>query len=308
MDEEKILQIEEGALACLPYQEGIMITRYRGIGRLAKIPETIDGLTVRAIAKKAFLSCKTLEEIILPDTIEEIGDWAFAHAESLYRVTIPRHEFVRGKELFLGCKRLHTVVLHGTRKQQQEDEQNGIGYMLAAAATVLHAYPLLDPVRLGTTEWVRSWDEKLMQLIHTDDLEGYEELWTCGEEDYEGKDYDIKSYPVEKRKMKVRMAYFRLLHPYKISESIREALEAYLKSHTKGTGEEEAWQVLIGEHPEDIAYYQIFTDAGCVSQDNFEGLLEDMQKVNAQMKAYMLRYREENLAKKDAFADFTLDW
>ena len=97
--------------------------------------------------------------------------------------------------------------------------------MLALAVTVLHDYFLFDPVEAGTAEWVRRWDEKLMDLIELDDLDGFEELWTCGEEDYEGKDYDIKSYPVEKRKMKLRVVYFRLLYPYKLSEEMNNSFE-----------------------------------------------------------------------------------
>ena len=53
--------------------------------------------------------------------------------------------------------------------------------------------------------------------------DGFEELWTCGEEDYEGKDYDIRSYPVEKRKMKLRVVFFRLLFPYRISNPVSTA-------------------------------------------------------------------------------------
>ena len=39
-----------------------------------------------------------------------------------------------------------------------------------------------------------------------------------------------------------------------------------------------------------------------------DDILADMKEVNAQMKAYMLRYKEEHLTKKEAFAAFELDW
>ena len=306
--EEKVLSIDGGSLACVPYKSGVSIKRFRGIGDLITIPENIDGLPVIAIEKKAFLSCKTVKKIVLPDTVMEIGDWAFAHADKLKTVVIPNHELTRGKELFLGCKRLSEIILSGTEEEIQKDHEDGIGRMLAAAVTVMHDYFLFNPVDVRTDEWVKRWDDKLTDLLKLDDLDGFEELWTCGEEDYEGKDYDIKSFPVEKRKMKLRLVYFRLLHPYKISDSVKDELKEYLAAHTKGTKEPEAWEIIIKEHPEDIRYYEVFTDAGCVTDENFDELLADMETVGAQAKAYMIRFQEEHLTKKDAFSSFELDW
>lgn len=303
-----MLSIEEGTIAYLEEKNGIVMKRYRGIGKKAIVPESIEGKPVISIARKAFLSCKTLREIVLPNSIEEIGDWAFAHTEELRTITIPRRELTRGKELFLGCKRLREIQLLGTEEEQLQDKKDGINRMLAAAVTILHDYFLFTPTEVRGDAWIARWDEQLLKLVRLDDLDGFEELWTCGEEDYEGKDYDIKSYPVEKRKMKLRMIYFRLLHPYKLAETVKSELQQYLHDHTKGTKEPEAWEVLLEEHSEDITYYKVFTEAGCVTEENFDDLLSDMQDVNAQMKAYMLKYKEEHLTKRDAFAAFELDW
>ena len=213
---------------------------------------------------------------------------------------------MRGKELFLGCKRLKEIFFG--KDNLEENRKLGLGRMMAMAVTVLHDYFLFDPQEIGSDAWVKRWDEKLLGLVRLDDLDGFEELWTCGEEDYEGKDYDIKSYPVEKRKMKLRIVYFRLLHPYKLSQMAQEELKQYLRSHTKGTAEPEAWDIIIEEHSEALAYYKIFAEAGCINNENFDALLADMAKVGAEAKAYLLRYQEEHLEKKDAFAAFALDW
>jgi hypothetical protein len=155
---------------------------------------------------------------------------------------------------------------------------------------------------VGGDEWVEAWDEKLLALMELDDLDGFEELWTCGEEDYEGKDYDIKSYPVEKRKMKLRVVYFRLLNPFKIKSTTKEKLQAYVStSH-------EAWEIIMDEHPQELEYYKAFTEAGAATEENFEKLIADMDKVSAEIKAFMLRYRDENIGKRDVFSDFELDW
>lgn len=302
--EEKILTTENGNLVYEERKDGIAIKRYRGIGLDIKVPETIDGKEVVAIERKAFLSCKTIKSIELPETIVEIGDWAFAHAEELRYITIPSHGISKGKELFLGCKRLRHIYVNG----REELKDNGVSMMLASTVTILHDYFLFDVTQINDQEWVNRWDEKLLKLINLDDLDGFEELWTCGEEDYEGKDYDIKSYPVEKRKSKLRVVYFRLLHPYMLQEKIKEELSSYIRKHTKGTDEPESWEIIITEHPEELEYYQIFTDSGAVNEENFDGILADMQSVNAQMKAYMLKYKDDHFTKKDAFAAFELDW
>lgn len=290
-------------------KEGVSIRRYRGTGTVAAVPAQIGGAPVVCIERKAFLSCKTVREIVLPDTVAEIGDWAFAHAEQLRTVRMPRREMRCGKEMFLGCKRLREIALSDCAPDAQGVcGEDGLGRMLAMAVTVLHDYFLFSPMEAGSDMWVAKWDQKLLGLLATYDLEGFEELWTCGEEDYEGKDYDIKSYPVEKRKMKLRIVYFRLLHPYKLSDAVRDALEAYLAAHTKGTAEPEAWDILLEEHKEELAYYEAFARAGGVTEENFDGLLADMAGVGAEIKAYLIRYREEHFGARDAFAAFELDW
>ena len=289
---------EGGQLAYAPYKNGIAIKRYRGIAAKIKIPEYIDGKPVIAIERKAFLSCKTIKEIELPDTIEEIGDWAFAHAEQLRTITIPNRALTRGKELFLGCVRLKEILVRTL------DELNslGLGRMLAMAVTVLHDYFLFEPLEMGDDAWVNRWDSKLLDFIRLDDLDGFEELWTCGEEDYEGKDYDIKSYPVEKRKMKLRIVYFRLLHPYKLKPEMEHELKAYLKVSS------EAWDIIMEEHADSLEYYKLFADAGCITEENFDSLLTDLANGSAEIKAYMLKYKDEHLQAADAFSAFELDW
>ena len=86
----------------MPYKSGYALKRYRGAGEQIMVPSCIGPKPVTAVERKAFLSCKTIKSITLPDTIEELGDWAFAHAEQLRTVRMPCRALTRGKELFLG--------------------------------------------------------------------------------------------------------------------------------------------------------------------------------------------------------------
>ena len=55
----------------------------------ADIPETIEGVTVRAIGEDAFLFCGSLRRVTFPKTLESIGRTAFASCEALRRIDIP---------------------------------------------------------------------------------------------------------------------------------------------------------------------------------------------------------------------------
>jgi hypothetical protein len=292
-------ELKLGNLVYAHYKNGIEIKKYRGIDEKVVIPNTIDEKPVIAIDKKAFLSCKTIREIEIPDSVAEIGDWAFAHAENLRTIILPRRDISRGKELFLGCKRLRSIELKNLPEKLKD---KGLGRMFSLGVTILHDYFLFSPLDVGNCEWVKRWDEKLMALMELDDLDGFEELWTCGEEDYEGKDYDIKSYPVEKRKMKLRVVYFRLLNPYKLKADTKEKLQKYIKES------KESWKIIMEEHRNEIEYYRVFTEAGAANEENFESLICDMDNVLPEIKAFMLKYRGENLRNKDAFSEFELDW
>ena len=48
------------------------------------------------IGAKAFLSCKSIEKLILPDTLERAADWGFAHMKNLREITLPARELLFG--------------------------------------------------------------------------------------------------------------------------------------------------------------------------------------------------------------------
>ena len=70
-----------------------MITKYTGSDTICHIPETLDGRTVVSIegsnSKSAFEDCANLQYVLLPDTIQSIGQFAFFKCESLISVSLP---------------------------------------------------------------------------------------------------------------------------------------------------------------------------------------------------------------------------
>ena len=75
-----------------------------------EVPAEIDGLPVTVIGDHAFASTAA-EEVILPDSISNIGDMAFAGSKTLHKVNIPEGVEQIGNECFLNCTNLQVVRL-----------------------------------------------------------------------------------------------------------------------------------------------------------------------------------------------------
>jgi hypothetical protein len=71
-----------------------------------------DGIT--SIQPSAFAGCTNLANIALPKTLKSIGGEAFAECISLTRVTIPEGVISIGNWAFDYCSSLESVVIHGS--------------------------------------------------------------------------------------------------------------------------------------------------------------------------------------------------
>ena len=96
----------------------ITITGYTGPGGAVTIPDTINGLPVTAIgnvidlsAGGAFQDKSGLTSVTIPDTVTNIGNWAFFSCTSLTNVTIPNAVNSIGYQAFSSCSGLTTVTL-----------------------------------------------------------------------------------------------------------------------------------------------------------------------------------------------------
>ena len=276
-------------------QEAVINATTEASGELV-LPASIEGLPVTTIEKKAFLSRKQIKSVQLPPTIRKIEDWAFAHCDRLEEITFPHREVELGRAVFLGCGRLQAIHIAG------ETEDTAV--LLAAAVVQEDAPYLLDLKEAGSEEWLGKWDARMLAILDSDDMEGYSRQILCGEEDYGST--DVGAFVQEKRKRKVRLLFTRLLHPIGLEEAVRNRLEAYLREHTKGCESEETWQVMLSEHAEDVVYQTLFAKLGCISEENFDGLLEETGEDRPLLRAFLLRYREEHMQNVNFFADLEL--
>lgn len=91
--------------------------KYSKDGRkLLKAPYELNGTYsikegVRIICNNAFFCCRSLTDIVIPDSVTSIGDGAFEGCRSLTEVVIPNSVTTIGGFAFMKCKSLAEVVI-----------------------------------------------------------------------------------------------------------------------------------------------------------------------------------------------------
>ena len=288
---EKRLGMENGTIRYRIEKDRAVITGFQGFAANLALPAQIEGCAVAVVDRKAFLSRKSLCTIVMPDSVEEVGDWAFAHCDSLREVSFPGRQVRFGRAAFKDCSSLGRIAVRGNAAFSAE--------LLAAAVTMMDAYYLLNLCGAGSGEWLEQWDIRLLSILRASDAEGYISQSVYGEEDYIGT--DLEEFTNARRKVKVRLAFLRLLHSHGLDSSLRAELEQYLRSLTKGQAGEEAWLVVREEHGSHREYYSLFAELGCISQDNFPGILGDIGENSPEMKAFFLKYMGEQRTETDFF-------
>lgn len=291
------LTVKGGSLSYLIKNDEARVERCRVLSSVVEIPDEIEGFPVTVIGKKALLGEKLLEELFLPVKVREVEDWAFARCDRLRRVSMPRRQILFGKGVFKDCRKLSRIDLNGT-------ENKKIAGLLAMTPVMLDAEYLLSPMDAGERIWLEKLDARLLTLLEKPDEEGYLKQVLCGEEDLMAS---LPYYLAGRRREKAQLCFLRLLNDFGLKEELRNDLREYLRENTKGCEYEAAWEIVIEEHGQDREYYRIFAEAGCIREENFDGLLLDMGENTPEMKAWLLRYREEEMRGEDFFAGFSLD-
>ncbi len=290
--------------------EDVIVIGYRGKDISVTIPDYVEGRSVTIIGKKAFLGCKDLQKLILPDTINVIQEWAFACCSRLEIIILPKKELTIGQGILKDCHKLQQIFAKSLMdKDEPADEkwQEDIAYLLAATMGKLDAFYLFDLMAAGTKDWLQQWDARMLFQMEQEDTEGYSKMLLCGEEDYGSKENNLEYYIEQRRRAKVRLAMLRLLHDTGLTPTTRQMLLDYIRSHKKGEASEETWKVVLEEHGDEKAYYQFLIDTDCITQENFNAMLEDMGDYHTEMKAFLMNYQSTNLEKDDVFASLEFE-
>ena len=75
------------------------------------IPSTIDGKSVTRIGREAFIGCRSLTNVIIPDSVSIIGWAAFVGCSSLKNITIPDKVTSIVDHAFAHCTSLTSIII-----------------------------------------------------------------------------------------------------------------------------------------------------------------------------------------------------
>ncbi len=297
------------------HEDELGITAVKLDGSILEIPAYIDGIPVTVIEKKAFLGLNHMVKCILPETIRLIQSFAFGQCGQLLKVVIKRNapeditgscgveELTRGSSsltfeqgAFVSCRRLRHICIG-------RDEESQVAALLGAIPYKLEAEYLLMDSYIGSNDWFNKWDQKLLSYLAEDNEEGYINLVLCGEEDIKKSPSGFAS---EKKRKKAALCFLRLMNPDNITDTARSKYERYILKHIKGSKSEEAWDALRLDFVEDMDYFKFFAELGGINKDNIDGMLKDLGEDNAEAKAFLMRYKNENFGENDIFDAFSL--
>lgn len=88
-----------------------IITGYNGSTTELEIPETLDGYMVASIGEGAFMVCKNLRSITIPDSVTTIGRGAFSGCSSLSSVKITNSITSIANRMFYNCTSLNDIII-----------------------------------------------------------------------------------------------------------------------------------------------------------------------------------------------------
>lgn len=291
-------QIENGILSYIIVDNGVCITGFEGTDALLVIPETIDGVPVCGIGRKAFLGNRSLQHIILPKAIEWIGDWAFCNCAQLQRIEFPCHSIGLGKGLFAKDAKLEEITFGSDREKMSVP-----GRLLAVAVTLLDAEYLLDMAQTGGAEWYSRFDGRLLDFLAEPMENALKSLVYCAEEDMGAKQ---EACLKEQECRKAYLALLRLAYPKHLDKETAEKLKACLLDQ-EGLQTGFAWEaVKSADDKEQLIFCDIMLKLNGIREENISLVLEDLGDACIELKAHLLKAWEQRKTQTSAWERFAL--
>jgi len=93
--------------------KAVKITGYVGLNQIIRVPPLIQRLPVTSIGEWAFAGSKSLDSIIIPDSITSIENGAFNGCSNLAEINIPDNVTSIGEWAFYQCSSLTSIDIPG---------------------------------------------------------------------------------------------------------------------------------------------------------------------------------------------------
>lgn len=250
------------------------------------------------------LSGGYIERVVLPDTVEKVGNFAFYNASSLTCLEIGEKLIGIGSDAFMNCRKLHRLYLRcgygkksGLRQilaQISHDMEVSFGDEGSTWAKVL--FP----------EYYESYDEIAPAHIFGRNIEGEgfraRQSFRDGVMDF--AQYDLifpKACVEEKEETLCRLAYNRLFYPVMLGQEAKRLYTEYLIAHTAAL----CGMAVSTKDMELVAFFcrqQIFTRADiecCI------GYASEAEWVEG--NAYFMRLLEKYFPRKERMSRYEFE-
>lgn len=229
------------------------------------------------VSEKAFLSCKNIQELTLPETIVSVGKWAFAHMRELRSLTIPASEIALAKDAFLDCPKLTEIHIN-----KDNSCNEGLPLFFATLVGTLKAYSGVDVtdssfntlftpnLAAGTDthyEWMQLYDKVLTDFVNKSDSDGFT-LELLGWFNVESEESQRDKYEHQRRIDKITLSFMRLKYDLHLNDTNREILHSYLRECMNSNSRNEIWEILTSDLGKDIDNIKILSSSGDLSDNN----------------------------------------
>lgn len=144
----------------------IIIQQYVGEDTTVRIPKEMDGYPVKVIDFNAFYFTK-VETVVIPDSVTEIGNYAFCHCPALKNVTFGKGVKKIGDECFAHCFKLEEITL----PKNLDSIGNKAFYMCPKLKTV--RFPGDAPKNIGTALFTNT--HKDLTIYYKEGTKGWED-------------------------------------------------------------------------------------------------------------------------------------
>ncbi|MBR6159684.1 MAG: leucine-rich repeat protein [Lachnospiraceae bacterium] len=252
----------------------------------------LSGTCLTTIENKAFLSVRPLREVILPGSIENIGDWAFARCINL--TTVRFEGAIRpglfGKDVFTGCGRLTYIGFDGM--------DDAVSKLLALCTNKLYYDHLLRADDVGQKSWFEKWDIHLASKLKSDDAEAKMSAALCGEEDisYDGigsVDGELPGetgdYVAAEEQKKSMLCYIRMSNDAFLSEETRALIEEHIRKNRFGAGSGSSFSAIFEEDEGNIDHLRIYLDVVKPDKHTLGEMIDAVPAKHVEARAYLIK-------------------
>ena len=242
------------------------------------------------IDKKEYLGRTDLAEFVVPCTVCEIGDWAFAQCAGLKRIAIPKGVKAMGKGVFDGCDLLEAIYVYGAEDTEFKfrscsKEEKALAEMCVYAFKYFQSPDLSDLSAVGSEAWIRAWDEACIRFLEAEDDEGFSPFLAGGEEDYDEQLSDRAYYEHERRRKKAAVSIERMLAEpfFSMEERVKEKYETFLSRHGS-----EVCEVMAGVTHDIRIMVLLFGHIGLLDGDRGNRLLETIPDTAVELRSLLM--------------------